>query len=93
MSFAKISSKLILCVLTILFWGVSAGLSYIGFKIFVSYERDGHLINYLHSVLPGFVILGIAFVMFLIGIIGVCGLFSENRCLLGIVINRFNKII
>lgn len=50
----------------------------------MSYEREGQLITYLHSIMPGLIILGVAFVMFLIGIIGVCGLFSENRCLLGI---------
>lgn len=84
MNLAKCSSKLILCILTILFWGVAAGLSYIGTTIFMSYEREGQLITYLHSIMPGLIILGVAFVMFLIGIIGVCGLFSENRCLLGI---------
>lgn len=85
MTLAKLSSKIILCVLTVLFWGVAAGLSYIGANIFMTYERYGDLFTYLHSVVPAFILIGAAFLMFLIGVIGICGLFSENRCLLGIV--------
>lgn len=84
MTLAKFSSKIILCVLTVLFWGVAAGLSYIGANIFMTYERYGDLFTYLHSVVPAFILIGAAFLMFLIGVIGICGLFSENRCLLGI---------
>jgi hypothetical protein len=84
MKLAKLSSKIILCVLTILFWGVAAGLSYIGANIFMTYERYGDLFTYLHSVVPAFILIGAAFLMFLIGVIGICALFSENRCLLGI---------
>lgn len=84
MKLAKLSSKIVLCVLTILFWGVAAGLSYIGANIFITYERYGDLFTYLHSVIPAFILIGVAFLMFLIGVIGICGLFSENRCLLGI---------
>lgn len=82
MKFAKLSSKIILCFLTILFWGAAAGLSYIGATILMTYERYGDIFSYVHSVLPAFVIIAVAFVMFLIGIIGIIGLFSENRCLL-----------
>ena len=85
MKLAKLSSKIILCVLTILFWGVAAGFSYIGANIFMTYERYGDLFTYLHSVVPAFILIAAAFLMFLIGVIGICGLFSENRCLLGIV--------
>ena len=85
MTLAKFSSKIILCVLTILFLGVAAGLSYIGANIFMTYERYGDLFTYLHSVVPAFILIGAAFLMFLIGVIGICGLFSENRCLLGVV--------
>ena len=85
MTLAKFSSKIILCVLTILFWGVAAGLSYIGANIFMTYERYGDLFTYLHSEVPAFILIGAAFLMFLIGVIGICGLFSENRCLLGVV--------
>jgi len=84
MKLAKLSSKIILCVLTILFWGVAAGFSYIGANIFMTYERYGDLFTYLHSVVPAFILIAAAFLMFLIGVIGICGLFSENRCLLGI---------
>ena len=57
-NFAKISSKIILIFLTILFWGAAAGLSYIGANIFMSYERYGDVISYLYSVLPAFIVLG-----------------------------------
>jgi hypothetical protein len=82
MKFAKLSSKIVLCFLTILFWGVAAGLSYIGATIFMTYERYGDFFTYFQSIMPAFVILAAAFFMFLIGVIGVIALFSENRCLL-----------
>lgn len=82
MKFAKLSSKIVLCFLTILFWGAAAGLSYIGVTIFMTYERYGDFFTYFQSVMPAFIILAAAFVMFLIGIIGIIALFSENRCLL-----------
>lgn len=81
---AKFSSKVVLCMLTVLFWGVAAGLSYIAANIFMTYERYGDTFTYLHSVVPAFILIAAAFLMFLIGVIGICGLFSENRCLLGI---------
>lgn len=84
MKFAKISSKIVLCIITILFWGLAAGFSYIGADIFMLYERYGDIFTYLHSVVPAFVLIGAAFLMFLIGVIGICGLFSENRCLLSV---------
>ena len=85
MNFAKISSKLVLCVLTLLFWAIAAALGYIGATIFMSYDRYGDFIVYLHSIVPAVIIMAAALLMFLIGIIGVFGLFSENRCLLGLV--------
>jgi len=84
MNFAKLSSKIILVFLTILFWGCAAGLGYIGVNIFMSYERYGDVVSYLYSVLPAFIVLAIAAFMFLIGLIGACALFSENRCLLSV---------
>jgi len=83
MGFAKISSKIILSFLSVMFWAASAALSYIGANIFISYERYGDILSYLYSVVPAFVILAVAFLMFLIGIVGIIGLFSENRCFLG----------
>lgn len=38
---------------------MAAGLSFIGAQIFMSSDRDGPIIAYLHSVLPGLIILGI----------------------------------
>jgi hypothetical protein len=65
--------------------GAAAGLSYIGVNIFMSYERYGDIVSYLQSVLPAFILCGAAVLLFLFGAIGMIGLFSENRCLLGIV--------
>lgn len=61
---------------------MAAGLSYIGANIFMTYERYGDLIVYLHSVAPAFILIAAAFLIFLMGVIGICGLFSENKCLL-----------
>lgn len=85
MGFAKISSKLILCMLTLLFWTAAAGLGYVGANLFMTNDRYGDLVTYLHSIVPALIIMAAAFVMFLIGVVGFVGLFSENRCLLGIV--------
>lgn len=49
------------------------------------YEVSFDMVSYLQSVLPAFIILGIAVLMLLVGVIGICGVFSENRCLLGTV--------
>ena len=55
---AKVSSKIVLCILTVLFWGVAAGLSYIAANIFMTYERFGDTFTYLHSVVPAFILIG-----------------------------------
>ena len=61
------------------------GLSYIGVNIFMSYERYGDIVSYLQSVLPAFILLGVAVLLFLFGAIGMFAIFSENRCLLSLV--------
>lgn len=64
---------------------VSAGFAYFGVSILMTYEVSFDMVTYLHSILPAFVLIGFAVVMLLVGVIGVCGVFSENRCLLGTV--------
>lgn len=50
-----------------------------------TYEVTFDMVSYLQSIVPAFIILGVAVLMLLIGVIGLCGVFSENRCLLGTV--------
>lgn len=83
MNFAKESSKVVLCLITLVYWATSACLGYVGVNMLFTFEKYGDLISYIYSIVPAFIILGIALVIFLIGIIGICGLFSENKCLLG----------
>ncbi|RNA31726.1 tetraspanin-3-like [Brachionus plicatilis] len=82
MNLAKQSSKAVLCLITLVYWLLSASLAYIGINMLLTFEKYGDLISYIYSIIPAFIILGMALVIFLIGIIGICGLFSENKCLL-----------
>lgn len=63
----------------------SACLAYVGVNMLARYEVSFDMVSYLQSILPAFIILGIAVLMLLVGVIGLCGVFSENRCLLGTV--------
>ncbi|CAF0937529.1 unnamed protein product [Brachionus calyciflorus] len=82
MNFAKESSKIVLCLITLVYWATSGCLAYAGINMLFTFEKYTDLISYIYSIIPAFIILGIALVIFLIGIIGICGLFSENKCLL-----------
>lgn len=82
MNLAKQASKVVLCLITIIYWLASGCLGYIGINMLLTFEKYGDLISYIYSIIPAFIILGMALVIFLIGIIGICGLFSENKCLL-----------
>lgn len=82
MNLAKQASKVVLCLITLVYWLTSGCLGYVGVNMLLTFEKYGDLISYIYSIIPAFIILGMALVIFLIGIIGICGLFSENKCLL-----------
>ncbi|XP_069779893.1 tetraspanin 36 isoform X2 [Narcine bancroftii] len=63
---------------------VGAVLVYVGAAILSTYKNYAHFFENQYPVLPAMVIIGIAFVMFVIGFVGCCATLVESRCGLGL---------
>ncbi|XP_051898494.1 tetraspanin 36 [Pristis pectinata] len=79
-----ITSKTVLLLISLIFWAAGGVLTYVGVTLLSTYKNYTHLFEGHFTVLPAIVIIGIALVMFLIGIIGCCATLMESRCGLGL---------
>ncbi|XP_039606329.1 tetraspanin 36 [Polypterus senegalus] len=78
-----ITSKSILLLLSLIFWAAGAVLAYVGSYVFTSYKNYDHFLEDKYTLLPAVVILGVAVVMFIIGIIGCIATLKESTFGLG----------
>ncbi|XP_006627331.1 tetraspanin 36 [Lepisosteus oculatus] len=78
-----ITSKTVLLLLSLIFWAAGAALAYVGSYVFTSYKNYDNFLEDKYTLIPAVVILGVAVVMFIIGIIGCCATLRESRIGLG----------
>lgn len=78
-----ITSKTVLLFLSLIFWVIAGVLSYVGTYVILSYKNYNHFIEDKYVVVPAVVIIGVAIVMFIIGLLGCCATLRESRLGLG----------
>ncbi|MCI4380897.1 hypothetical protein PGIGA_G00245300 [Pangasianodon gigas] len=76
-------SKTVLLLLSLIFWAAGAALAYVGSYVINSYKTFDDFRVDKYTVIPAAIILGLAMVMFIIGIIGCCATLRESKIGLG----------
>uniref|UniRef100_A0A4W3I0E9 Tetraspanin n=1 Tax=Callorhinchus milii TaxID=7868 RepID=A0A4W3I0E9_CALMI len=79
-----ITSKTVLLFLSLIFWVAGAVLTYVAAALLSTYKNYANFFHDQYTVLPASVILGVALLMFGIGIIGCCSTLKESPCGLGL---------
>ncbi|XP_078265396.1 tetraspanin 36 [Rhinoraja longicauda] len=79
-----VTSKTLLIFISFIFWAAGAVLTYVGVTLLSTFKNYSHFFQDRYTVLPAMIIIGIALVMFLIGIIGCCATLKDSRCGLGL---------
>uniref|UniRef100_UPI00398E4A8A tetraspanin 36 n=1 Tax=Pristiophorus japonicus TaxID=55135 RepID=UPI00398E4A8A len=79
-----LTSKSVLICLNLIFWAAGGVLTYVGVILLSTFKNYNHFFEDKYTVLPAVGIIGIALVMFVIGIIGCCATLKESRCGLGL---------
>nr|XP_006136795.1 tetraspanin-36-like isoform X2 [Pelodiscus sinensis] len=80
-----ITSKTVLLLLSLIFWGAAAGLGYVGGYVISTYKNYDSFVQDKYTMLPAVIIICVALVMFIIGLIGCCATLRESRVGLGLV--------
>ncbi|KAG8456830.1 hypothetical protein GDO86_002568 [Hymenochirus boettgeri] len=83
MGFAIFTSKSFLFLINLIFLAAAAGLAYVGISTIIAYRQYVNLLGNVYVILPSVIILGVAVVMFIIGVIGCCSTIQESVCGLG----------
>ncbi|XP_016389511.1 tetraspanin 36 [Sinocyclocheilus rhinocerous] len=78
-----LTSKTVLLFLSLIFWAAGAALAYVGSYVIKSYNNFEDFVSDKYSVIPAAIIIGVAVVMFVIGIVGCCATLRESKVGLG----------
>ncbi|KAI7797733.1 tetraspanin 36 [Triplophysa rosa] len=78
-----ITSKTVLLLLSLIFWAAGVALAYVGSYVIKSYNNFEDFVADKYSLIPAAIIIGVAVVMFVIGIIGCCATLKESKVGLG----------
>nr|XP_034956556.1 tetraspanin-36-like [Zootoca vivipara] len=79
-----ITSKTVLLLISLFFWVAAAGLSYVGAYVLNTYKEYDPFLQDKYPLLPAVIIIGVAVVMFVIGLIGCCATIRESKIGLGV---------
>ncbi|KAI4895131.1 hypothetical protein NFI96_030608 [Prochilodus magdalenae] len=74
-----ITSKSVLLLLSLIFWAAGAALSYVGAYVITSYKNFNNFLEDKYTLIPAAIIIGVAVVMFIIGIVGCCATLRESK--------------
>ncbi|XP_069819299.1 tetraspanin-36-like [Dendropsophus ebraccatus] len=83
MGLGVFTSKTFLVLLSLVFLAAAAALGYVGIHIIVTYKQYETFLNNSYVMLPAIVILGVAVLMFIIGLLGCISSIQESCCGLG----------
>lgn len=78
-------THLLLCVCFFPLQAAGAALAYVGSYVIKSYNSFEDFVSDKYSVIPAAIIIGVAVVMFVIGIVGCCATLRESKVGLGFV--------
>ncbi|XP_017570273.2 tetraspanin 36 [Pygocentrus nattereri] len=74
-----ITSKTVLLILSLIFWAAGAALSYVGAYVISSYKNFDNFVGDKYVLIPAAIIIGVAVLMFIIGIVGCCATLWESK--------------
>ncbi|XP_056093475.1 tetraspanin 36 [Rhinichthys klamathensis goyatoka] len=83
MDCGMITSKSVLLLLSLIFWGAGVALAYVGSYVIKSYNSFEDFVSDKYSIIPAAIIIGVAVVMFVIGTVGCCATLRESKVGLG----------
>jgi len=76
--------KAFLGILSLVFWGVAAGLMFMGAWMFKEYQHYDEIAEAKYTLISATIIMASGVFLFLLGIIGCVGAFKEQKCLLAL---------
>ncbi|XP_077202894.1 tetraspanin-36-like isoform X2 [Paroedura picta] len=79
-----ITSKSVLLLISLIFWAAGAGLAYVGGYVLNTSKTYDPFRQDQYVLLPAVIIIGVAVVMFIIGLLGCCSTLRESRIGLGV---------
>ncbi|XP_066500080.1 tetraspanin 36 [Hoplias malabaricus] len=74
-----ITSKTVLLLLSLIFWAAGVALSYVGAYVISTYKNYDKFLEDKYTLIPAVIIIGVAVVMFIIGIVGCCATLRESK--------------
>ncbi|XP_022526818.2 tetraspanin 36 [Astyanax mexicanus] len=74
-----LTSKSVLLILSLIFWAAGAALSYVGAYVIKSYRTFDNFLEDKYTLIPAAIIIGVAVVLFIIGLIGCCATLRESK--------------
>lgn len=74
-----VTSKTVLLLISLIFWAAGAALAYVGAYVIKSYNNFEHFLEDKYTLIPAVIIIGIAVVMFIIGLVGCCATLRESK--------------
>ncbi|XP_023692494.1 tetraspanin 36 [Paramormyrops kingsleyae] len=72
------TSKLILLLLSLVFWAAGAALTYVGVSVIKSYNNYEHFFEDQYTFIPAAIIVAIAVLMFIVGFVGCFATLTES---------------
>uniref|UniRef100_A0A8C1H3H5 Tetraspanin n=1 Tax=Cyprinus carpio carpio TaxID=630221 RepID=A0A8C1H3H5_CYPCA len=81
-----LTSKTVLLFLSVIFWAAGAALAYVGSYVIKSYNSFEDFVSNKYSVIPAAIIIGVAVVMFVIGIVGCCATLRDTGFIIFLLI-------
>ncbi|XP_063051747.1 tetraspanin 36 [Engraulis encrasicolus] len=79
-----IASKTVLLLISLIFWAIAAGLSYVGAYLIQSYSNFRDFVQDKNAIIPAAIVITVAVVMFIIGLVGCIATIKESKCGLGV---------
>lgn len=74
-----ITSKTVLLFISLIFWVAGAALAYVGSYVIKSYNNFEDFVADKYNLIPAIIIIGVAVLMFIIGIVGCCATLKESK--------------
>ncbi|KAL3867123.1 hypothetical protein ACJMK2_044352 [Sinanodonta woodiana] len=80
----SITSKVILTVIGVIFWGAAAGLIFVGAWVYHTYNNYSHLTKDNLTLIPAGIVITVGVFLFILGCIGCLAAVKEHKCVLAV---------
>lgn len=78
----RITSKMVMALIGLVFWGAAAALMFAGGYVFKTYGHYEHITEAKYTLVPAIIAMAVGLGMFIMGVLSCCGACQTNRCLL-----------